>query len=58
MLKAAAPGLQYVKIAGEILGLALHMVSAATVEDFDAALASATRERVDGIPRPPLIFPP
>jgi hypothetical protein len=58
MLKAAAPGLQSVKIAGEKLGLALHMVSAATVEDFDAALASATRERVDGIPRPPLIFPP
>jgi putative ABC transport system substrate-binding protein len=44
-----APGLQSVKIAGEKLGLALHMVSAATVEDFDAALASATRERVDAL---------
>jgi putative ABC transport system substrate-binding protein len=44
-----APGLRSVKIAGEKLGLALHMVSAATVEDFDAVLASATRERVDAL---------
>jgi ABC-type uncharacterized transport system substrate-binding protein len=44
-----APGLQSVKIASEKLGLALHMVSAATVEDFDAALASAARERVDAL---------
>ena len=44
-----APGLQSVKIAGEKLGLAFLMVSAATVEDFDAALASAARERVDAL---------
>jgi putative ABC transport system substrate-binding protein len=44
-----APGLQSVKIASEKLGLALHMVSAATVEDFDAALASAARQRVDAL---------
>jgi ABC-type uncharacterized transport system substrate-binding protein len=43
------PGLQSVKIAGEKLGLALHMVSVATVEDFDAALASVARERVDAL---------
>jgi putative ABC transport system substrate-binding protein len=43
------PGLQSVEAAGERLGLALHMVSAATVEDFDAALASAARERVDAL---------
>jgi putative ABC transport system substrate-binding protein len=43
------PGLESVKAAGEKLGLALHMVAAATVEDFDEALALAARERVGGL---------
>src|SRR5260370_35431141 len=43
-----APGLQSVKAAGEKLGLALHMASAAPAEEFEAALASMARERVDG----------
>src|SRR5260370_34550165 len=43
-----APGLQSVKAAGEKLGLALHMASAATAEEFEAALASMARQRVDG----------
>jgi ABC-type uncharacterized transport system substrate-binding protein len=43
------PGLQAVKAAGEKLGLALHLVSAATVEEFDDALASMVRERVGGV---------
>jgi ABC-type uncharacterized transport system substrate-binding protein len=43
------PGLQSVKAAGEKLGLALDMVSAATAEDFDAALASVARESVGGL---------
>jgi putative ABC transport system substrate-binding protein len=43
------PGLESVKAAGDILGLALHMVAAATVEDFDEALALAVRERVSGL---------
>jgi putative tryptophan/tyrosine transport system substrate-binding protein len=43
------PGLQSVKVAAEKLGLALDMVSAATAEDFDAALASIARENVGGL---------
>jgi putative ABC transport system substrate-binding protein len=43
------PGLESVKTAGEKLGLALHIVSAATAEDFDAAFASMTRENVSGV---------
>jgi putative tryptophan/tyrosine transport system substrate-binding protein len=43
------PGLQAVKAAGEKLGLALHLVSAATGEEFDDALASMVRERVGGV---------
>ena len=43
------PGLQAVRVAGEKLGLALHIVSAATVEEFDDALASMARERVGGV---------
>jgi putative ABC transport system substrate-binding protein len=43
------PGLQSVKAAGEKLGLTLHMVSAATVEEFDAALASVARERISSL---------
>ena len=43
------PGLQSVKAAGEKLGLALHLVSAATGEEFDAALASVARESVGGL---------
>jgi ABC-type uncharacterized transport system substrate-binding protein len=43
------PGLQAVKAAGEKLSLALHIVPAATVEEFDNALASMARERVAGV---------
>jgi putative tryptophan/tyrosine transport system substrate-binding protein len=43
------PGLQSVKAAGEKLGLALHVVPATTVKEFDDALASMTRERVGGV---------
>jgi putative ABC transport system substrate-binding protein len=43
------PGLQSVKAAGEKLGLALHILPAATAEDFDAALASMARENVGGV---------
>jgi putative tryptophan/tyrosine transport system substrate-binding protein len=43
------PGLQSVKAAGEKLGLALQIAPAATVEDFDEALASMMRERVGGL---------
>jgi putative ABC transport system substrate-binding protein len=43
------PGLQSVKAAGERLRLALQIVSAATAEDFDAALASLAREKVSGV---------
>jgi putative ABC transport system substrate-binding protein len=43
------PGLQSIKVAGERLGLTLHMVSAATVEDFDGAFVLMARESVGGI---------
>jgi putative ABC transport system substrate-binding protein len=43
------PGLQSVKAAGEKLGVTLHMVSAATVEEFDTALASVARERISSL---------
>jgi putative tryptophan/tyrosine transport system substrate-binding protein len=43
------PGLQAVRAAGEKLGLALHIVPAATVEEFDDAFASMARERVGGV---------
>jgi putative ABC transport system substrate-binding protein len=43
------PGLQSVKAAGEKLGLALHVVPATTVKEFDDALASMARERVGGV---------
>jgi putative ABC transport system substrate-binding protein len=43
------PGLQAVRVAGEKLGLALHIVPAATVEEFDDAFASMARERVGGV---------
>jgi ABC-type uncharacterized transport system substrate-binding protein len=43
------PGLQSVKAAGEKLGLELHMASAATTEEFDAALASMARANVGGV---------
>ena len=43
------PGLQSVKAAGERLGLALSIVSTATVEDLDAAFASMARENVGGV---------
>jgi putative ABC transport system substrate-binding protein len=43
------PGLQSVKAAGERLRLALHIVPAATAEEFDAALASMARENVGAV---------
>jgi putative tryptophan/tyrosine transport system substrate-binding protein len=43
------PGLQSVKAAGESLGLTLHIVPAATAEEFDVALASLARENVGGV---------
>jgi putative ABC transport system substrate-binding protein len=43
------PGLQAVKAAGEKLGLALHVVPATTLEQFDHALASMARDHVDGV---------
>jgi putative tryptophan/tyrosine transport system substrate-binding protein len=43
------PGLQAVKAAGEILGLALHVVPATTLEQSDHALASMARDHVDGV---------
>jgi putative ABC transport system substrate-binding protein len=43
------PGLQSLKAAGEKLGLALHMASAATAEEFDGAFASMARENVDSL---------
>jgi putative ABC transport system substrate-binding protein len=43
------PGLQSLKAAGEKLGLALHMASAATAEEFDEAFASMARENVDSL---------
>jgi ABC-type uncharacterized transport system substrate-binding protein len=43
------PGLQSVKAAGEKLGLALHLVSAATVEEFDGSFASMAQENVGGV---------
>jgi putative tryptophan/tyrosine transport system substrate-binding protein len=43
------PGLQAVKAAGEKLGLALHIVPATTLEQFDHALASMARDHVDGV---------
>jgi putative ABC transport system substrate-binding protein len=43
------PGLQSAKAAGEKLGLAVDLVSAATAEEFDAAFASMAREGVGGL---------
>jgi putative ABC transport system substrate-binding protein len=43
------PGLQAVKAAGAKLGLALHVVSAVSVEEFDGALASMAQEGVGGV---------
>jgi putative tryptophan/tyrosine transport system substrate-binding protein len=43
------PGMQSVEAAGKRLGLELHLVSAATVEDFDGTLASMARENVGGV---------
>jgi ABC-type uncharacterized transport system substrate-binding protein len=42
------PALRAFQAAGEKLGIQLHLVPAATVEEFDEALASMTRERVGG----------
>jgi putative tryptophan/tyrosine transport system substrate-binding protein len=43
------PGMQSVEAAGKRLGLELHLVSAATVEDFDGTFASMARENVGGV---------
>jgi len=43
------PGLQSVRAAGEKLGLALHVVPATTVKEFDDALASMAQEHVGGV---------
>jgi putative ABC transport system substrate-binding protein len=43
------PGLQAVKTASERLALTLHIVPAATADDFDAAFASMARENVGGV---------
>jgi ABC-type uncharacterized transport system substrate-binding protein len=43
------PGLQSVRVAGEKLGLALHIVPAARTDEFDAALASMARESVGSV---------
>jgi len=42
------PGLDSVKAASQKLGLALHMASAATADEFEAALASMAQASVDG----------
>jgi putative ABC transport system substrate-binding protein len=42
------PAMQAVEAAGEKLGVQLLMVPARTVEDFDGAFATMTRERVNG----------
>ena len=42
------PALQAVETAGEKLGVQLLMVPARTVEDFDGAFATMSRERVGG----------
>src|SRR5262245_16434961 len=42
------PAVQAVEAAGEKLGVQLLMVTARTVEEFDGAFATMTRERVDG----------
>ena len=43
------PGMQSVEAAGKRLGLELHLMSAATVEDFDGAFVSMARENVGGV---------
>jgi putative tryptophan/tyrosine transport system substrate-binding protein len=45
---SAAPAVKAVEVAGEKLGVALHMEPVRTVEDFEGAFASITRERVGG----------
>jgi putative ABC transport system substrate-binding protein len=45
---STAPAMKAVEGAGKKLGIALHMELARTVEDFEEALASMTRERVGG----------
>jgi ABC-type uncharacterized transport system substrate-binding protein len=45
---STAPAVKAVEGAGKKLGIALHMEPARTVEDFERAFASMTRERVGG----------
>jgi putative ABC transport system substrate-binding protein len=42
------PALKAVEAAGATLEVSLHMVPVSTVEDFDGAFATMTRERLDG----------
>jgi putative ABC transport system substrate-binding protein len=42
------PALKAVEAAGAMLEVSLHMVPMSTVEDFDGAFATMTRERLDG----------
>jgi putative tryptophan/tyrosine transport system substrate-binding protein len=43
------PGMQSVEAAGKRLGLEVYLLSAATVEDFDAAFVTMERENVGGV---------
>ena len=42
------PALKAVEAAGAALGVSLRMMPVSTVEDFDGAFATMTRERLDG----------
>jgi putative ABC transport system substrate-binding protein len=42
------PALKAVEAAGASLGVSLHMVPVRTVEDFDGAFSTMTRDRLDG----------
>jgi putative ABC transport system substrate-binding protein len=42
------PALKAVEAAGAALSVSLHMMPVSTVEDFDGAFATMTRERLDG----------
>jgi len=44
-----APALEAAAVGGEKLGVELHMVPAQTVEEFDVAFSTMTRERVGGL---------
>jgi putative tryptophan/tyrosine transport system substrate-binding protein len=48
MTSSPAPAVKAVEVAGEKLGVRLHMVPVPTVEDLDGAFETMTREHVDG----------